>query len=77
MNEKKRNVKSVCPRLDAVLEIMSSQKLVVGHTITEQAGFEPGEIGQRCDGKLILVDVGMSDAFPNIPKYNRALHIYN
>ncbi len=67
----------ICPILDEVLEIMSSQKLVVGHTITAQAGFEPGEIGQRCDGKLIMVDVGMSDAFPNIPKYNRALHIYN
>jgi len=71
------NERDICPRLDKVLEIMSSQKLVVGHTITEQAGFEPGEIGQRCNGKLILVDVGMSDAFPNIPKYNRALHIYN
>jgi hypothetical protein len=44
--------------------------LVVGHTITKSAGFSPGEIGERCGGKLMLVDVGMSDAFA-IPKKHR------
>ena len=53
---------------------MSSQALVVGHTITQHAGLKPGEIGQRCYRKLIIVDMGMLDAFP---KYNKALHIYN
>jgi len=53
---KEREIFSI---LDEVLEIMSFQALVVGHTIIQHAGFKPSEIGQRCNRKLIMVDVGM------------------
>ena len=51
--------------------------MVVGHTITALAGFEPGELGQRCDGRFTMVDVGMSSAFPRIPKLLKAAHFFS
>ena len=66
-----------CRRLQEVLELLGAERMVVGHTITALAGFEPGELGQRCDGRLMLVDVGMSSAFPRIPKLLKAAHFFS
>jgi hypothetical protein len=66
-----------CKRLQEVLELLGAERMIVGHTITAHAGFEPGEVGQRCDGRLTLVDVGMSSAFPHIPKLLKAAHFFS
>lgn len=67
----------VCPMLDKVLDALGADTMVVGHTITSMAGYTPGELAERCGGKLRLTDVGMSDAFDDIPKYNRATHFFS
>ena len=72
-----RKEKDVCPILDQVLDALGAHTMVVGHTITASAGFAPGELAERCDGKLRMTDVGMSDAFENIPKFNRAAHFFS
>jgi len=64
-----------CRDLDNILDELDATIMVVGHTITASImGFEPGEIGERCGGKLKLADVGMSSAFTDIPKHHRAVH---
>ena len=66
-----------CQVLDEILYELDANVMVVGHTITGSImGFEPGEIGERCGGKLVLADVGMSTAFSDIPKHHRAAHFF-
>ena len=67
-----------CDDLDNILDELDATIMVVGHTITASImGFEPGEIGERCGGKLKLADVGMSSAFTDIPKHHRAVHFFD
>jgi len=66
----------VCSILEESLYNFNSTRMVLGHTITNTIGFEAGKIGDRCDGKLILIDVGLSSYFKSIPKKWSALHIY-
>lgn len=82
---------AVCRHLPLVLEALAPgeglQRMVVGHTITATIsgqGAEDGEIHERCDGKLVLVDVGMSSAigvlnekdWEEIPVNRRVLHLF-
>ena len=55
----------VCTVLSRVLAAIGGDvdQIVVGHTITHHAGFPAGTIGSRCAGKVLLVDVGMSNAW--------------
>lgn len=66
-----------CRLLDEVLEALGAKTMVVGHTITATVGFAPGALGARCGGKLQMVDVGMSDAFGDIPKGHKAAHFFS
>ena len=72
-----RPEEDVCPLLDEVLDALGAHTMVFGHTITASAGFAPGELAERCGGKLRMTDVGMSDAYDNIPKFNRAAHFFS
>eukprot|EP00947_MAST-08B_sp_MAST-8B-sp1_P002352 g2352.t1 len=53
---------NVCRQLGASLEALSAGRMVVGHTIQEH-----GRVSTRCDGRLVLVDVGMSDWMDSSP----------
>lgn len=66
-----------CYKLDKILRYLNANRLVIGHTITSKAGFEKGEIGFKCRNKLILIDVGHSDVFKDLPKNWRSLHIFS
>ncbi|KAL0088536.1 Metallo-dependent phosphatase-like protein [Phycomyces blakesleeanus] len=45
----------VCPMLDAALKMMEADRIVVGHTVQRD-----GKIHTRCDGKVVLIDIGIS-----------------
>jgi len=47
-----------CEELDSVLEILEVKRMVVGHTVQEN-----GRINTRCKGKLIMIDVGLSEFY--------------
>lgn len=69
----------VCAVLNVVLTAIGDEveQMVVGHTITNHAGMRPGAIGTRCDGKLLLVDVGMSHAWLHHGlKFDKAAHFF-
>ena len=80
-SEKKKTIESIvwdrylslgnnyntCDVLDNILNNLNVKRMVVGHTITSTVGFKPGEIGDRCGGKIILTDVGMSNYYKSIP----------
>jgi len=48
----------ICPVLDEALELLNATRMVVGHTV--QPG---GRITSRCDGRIVLIDVGISAAY--------------
>jgi len=45
----------ICPLVEKTLEISNTKRLIVGHNVQPY-----GHINTRCQGKLILVDIGMS-----------------
>jgi len=49
---------TICPELERTLQITNTKRMIIGHTVQEY-----GEIMTRCDGKLILIDVGMSGCY--------------
>jgi hypothetical protein len=44
-----------CPLLDEALQILGAKRMVVGHTTQRQ-----GKVLSRCDGKLAVIDIGIS-----------------
>jgi len=46
----------ICPEVEKALELSNTKRMVVGHTIQPY-----GHITSRCQNKLILIDIGMSD----------------
>ncbi|KAI7870949.1 Metallo-dependent phosphatase-like protein [Spinellus fusiger] len=46
---------TVCPLLDQALAYMKVDRMVVGHTVQRN-----GRIHTRCQGKVILIDIGIS-----------------
>eukprot|EP00899_Mesostigma_viride_P005338 jgi/Mesvir1/14805/Mv05444-RA.1 len=50
--------KDVCAMLRTTLDMFNATRMVVGHTV--QHG---GRFTQRCDGQLVLIDVGISSAY--------------
>jgi len=48
----------ICPRLTRVLEKLKVKRMVVGHTVQVN-----GKVLVRCQGKFIVVDVGISRAY--------------
>lgn len=70
----------VCTALNAVLAAIGDdvEQMVVGHTITSHAGFPPGAIGTRCAGKLLLIDVGMSQGWlQHGQSFDSAAHFFS
>ena len=82
---------AVCRHLPLILDALAPgeglRRMVVGHTITATLsgqGVDDGEIHERCDGKLVLVDVGMSSAigvleewhWEEVPVNRRVLHLF-
>lgn len=47
-----------CPVLDEALTALGARRMVVGHTVQRT-----GHITTRCDGKLVLIDVGIADHY--------------
>lgn len=70
------NHENSCTILDVVLKKFNVKRMVVGHTITSTAGFKPGEIGEKCGGKIVLTDVGMSNYYKSIPFTGNIAKIY-
>lgn len=56
-------VGAICKEVDMTLSKLGAEKLVVGHTVQEN-----GSIGSLCDGKLFLIDTGISRYVANQPK---------
>ncbi|KAI7902380.1 Metallo-dependent phosphatase-like protein [Cokeromyces recurvatus] len=48
----------VCDILDEALELLEANRMVVGHTVQHD-----GAIHTRCGGKVILIDIGISNAY--------------
>ncbi|ORX57791.1 Metallo-dependent phosphatase [Piromyces finnis] len=48
----------MCEELKIVMDIMKIKRMVVGHTVQEN-----GKINTRCDGKFLMIDVGMSSFY--------------
>lgn len=59
----------ICEELEKALGILESEKMVIGHTVQES-----GNIEFYCDGRLILIDTGISRYVANSP---RMLEIQN
>ncbi|PHJ23039.1 ser thr phosphatase family protein [Cystoisospora suis] len=53
----------ICKEVEITLSKLGAEKLVVGHTVQES-----GSIGAWCDGKLLLIDTGISRYVANQPK---------
>ena len=51
----KQDYGSICRELHSLLEMSKADRMIIGHTVQES-----GQPSFRCDGKLILVDVGLS-----------------
>lgn len=66
-----------CRNLKKILKILGASQMVVGNTITKTLGFESGEIGSYCNGKLKMIDTGMSSYYEMIRNKYQALHIYS
>lgn len=49
---------TACPLLDRALSALSAERMVVGHTTRRDGHIEP-----RCGGKLLVIDIGISDAY--------------
>ncbi|KAI8644061.1 Metallo-dependent phosphatase-like protein [Parasitella parasitica] len=49
---------AICSVLDQALELLEANRMVVGHTVQHD-----GAIRTRCDGKVILIDIGISKAY--------------
>lgn len=47
-----------CPRLARALESLGARRMVVGHTTRRD-----GAVQSRCDGRLHVIDIGISDAY--------------
>jgi hypothetical protein len=47
------------PEFDKVLAALGAKRMVIGHTITSSRAVTP-----RFNGKLYMIDLGMSAAFP-------------
>lgn len=47
-----------CPMLKETLELLEATRMVVGHTVQRD-----GLIHTRCDGKLVLIDIGISKVY--------------
>ncbi|KAG2186220.1 hypothetical protein INT43_002658, partial [Umbelopsis isabellina] len=47
-----------CPLLEAALDLLDADRMVMGHTVQHD-----GKVHSRCDGKAILLDVGISKAY--------------
>ncbi|KAI9289302.1 Metallo-dependent phosphatase-like protein [Umbelopsis sp. AD052] len=47
-----------CPLLETALEMLGADRMVMGHTVQRD-----GKVHSRCDGKAILIDVGISKAY--------------
>jgi hypothetical protein len=50
--------KSICSQLDSALKAMKVNRMVLGHTVQET-----GKITARCNGRVLLIDVGISRAY--------------
>lgn len=48
----------ICDVLDQALELLEANRMVVGHTVQHD-----GEIHTRCGGKMILIDIGISNVY--------------
>merc|ERR1712146_527316 len=48
----------VCSELDATLTFFGASRMVVGHTAQDD-----GKVHHRCDGRLVLADTLISDAY--------------
>ncbi|KAG1087935.1 hypothetical protein G6F42_020438 [Rhizopus arrhizus] len=48
----------ICSVLDEALELLEANRMVVGHTVQHD-----GAIRTRCNGKIILIDIGISRAY--------------
>jgi hypothetical protein len=48
----------ICSVLDQALEMMEANRIVVGHTVQHD-----GRVHTRCGGKIILIDIGISNAY--------------
>lgn len=48
----------VCSVLDKALNLLEANRMVIGHTVQHD-----GAIHTRCDGKVILIDIGISSAY--------------
>jgi len=49
---------TACPLLEESLRLLEAKRMVVGHTTQRQ-----GRILSRCDGKLNVIDIGISDHY--------------
>jgi hypothetical protein len=49
---------TLTPILESILETLDARAIVVGHTVTKT-----GRIQSRFDGRVIMIDVGMSPAY--------------
>jgi len=46
---------SICPEIETTLQMVNAKRMIIGHTVQNY-----GEIHSRCNGKLILIDIGLS-----------------
>ncbi|ORX69345.1 Metallo-dependent phosphatase [Anaeromyces robustus] len=52
------NEQAVCNDLDVVFDIVKVKRMVIGHTVQDQ-----GKINSKCNNRLILIDIGLSDYY--------------
>jgi len=62
----------ICSILEKTLEITKTKRMVVGHTVQDY-----GEIKTKCNNKLIMIDLGMSDCYGNYFGYLEILNDKN
>jgi len=48
----------ICREVELVLQMLQVKRMVVGHTVQEN-----GKINTRCNNQLVLIDVGLSQAY--------------
>jgi len=54
----------VCEEIDKVLDMVNAKRMIVGHVIQEY-----GKIRVRCNGKIFLIDVALSECLGNYGAY--------
>ena len=72
-----KTTKNNCREFYKIIKVFEASHMVVGHTVTKTLGFESGEIGSHCHGKLKMIDTGMSSYYDMIRNKYQALHIYS